>query len=101
MPQDRMYWRRGDAIAGTDKLLACYLYSQPDRWQPQPVLEERTPEPPSHAPSSQLKSFFLPGPAGRLEAMLNSGRPKASHAALVCHPHPLLDRKSTRLNSSH
>jgi alpha/beta superfamily hydrolase len=36
-----------------------------------------------------VKSFFLNGPAGRLEALLNEGRPDATHAALVCHPHPL------------
>jgi hypothetical protein len=36
-----------------------------------------------------IKSFFLHGPAGRLEALLNEGRPEATHAALVCHPHPL------------
>jgi len=36
-----------------------------------------------------IKSFFIDGPAGRLEALLNQGRPDASHAALVCHPHPL------------
>jgi alpha/beta superfamily hydrolase len=36
-----------------------------------------------------IKSFFLPGPAGRLEALLNEGRADATHAALVCHPHPL------------
>ncbi|HEY6305145.1 MAG TPA: alpha/beta fold hydrolase [Candidatus Angelobacter sp.] len=36
-----------------------------------------------------IKSFFLHGPAGRLEALLNEGRPDAAHAALVCHPHPL------------
>ena len=38
---------------------------------------------------SPLRSFFLPGPAGQLEALLNAGSPDASHAALVCHPHPL------------
>jgi uncharacterized protein len=37
----------------------------------------------------QLKSFFLNGPAGKLEALLNSGTADATHAALVCHPHPL------------
>jgi len=37
----------------------------------------------------QIRSFFLNGPAGRLEALLNEGRPDATHAALVCHPHPL------------
>ena len=36
-----------------------------------------------------IKSFFLSGPAGRLEALLNEGKPGATHAALVCHPHPL------------
>ena len=36
-----------------------------------------------------IKSFFLKGPAGRLEALLNQGTPEATHAALVCHPHPL------------
>ncbi len=36
-----------------------------------------------------IKSFFFDGPAGRLEALLNAGTPSATHAALVCHPHPL------------
>jgi alpha/beta superfamily hydrolase len=36
-----------------------------------------------------IKSLFLRGPAGRLEALLNEGQPDAAHAALVCHPHPL------------
>lgn len=40
------------------------------------------------APSA-IKSFFLGGPAGQLEALLNMGTEDASHAALVCHPHPL------------
>jgi alpha/beta superfamily hydrolase len=31
----------------------------------------------------------LRGPAGRLEALLNGGRPDAPYSALVCHPHPL------------
>jgi len=31
----------------------------------------------------------LSGPAGKLEAILNSGRDDATFAALVCHPHPL------------
>jgi len=38
---------------------------------------------------SGINSFFLAGPVGRLEALLNPGRPDATHAALVCHPHPL------------
>jgi len=36
-----------------------------------------------------IRSFFLNGPLGRLEALLNAGSPTATHAALVCHPHPL------------
>jgi alpha/beta superfamily hydrolase len=36
-----------------------------------------------------IRSFFLAGPAGRLEALLNAGLPTATHAAIVCHPHPL------------
>jgi uncharacterized protein len=36
-----------------------------------------------------IRSFFVDGPAGRLEALLNAGREGATHAALVCHPHPL------------
>lgn len=36
-----------------------------------------------------IRSLFLEGPAGRLEALLNAGSPSATHTALVCHPHPL------------
>jgi alpha/beta superfamily hydrolase len=39
--------------------------------------------------ASTIRSLFLTGPAGRLEALLNAGSPTATHAALVCHPHPL------------
>ena len=39
--------------------------------------------------SASVRSLFLAGPAGRLEALLNTGSPAATHAALVCHPHPL------------
>jgi alpha/beta superfamily hydrolase len=38
---------------------------------------------------STVRSFFIDGPAGRLEALLNAGVPDATHAGLVCHPHPL------------
>jgi alpha/beta superfamily hydrolase len=38
---------------------------------------------------SSIRSLFLDGPAGRLEALLNTGAEGAGHAALVCHPHPL------------
>jgi uncharacterized protein len=41
------------------------------------------------AQTSTIKSLFLDGPAGRLEALLNMGAEHATHAALVCHPHPL------------
>jgi uncharacterized protein len=41
------------------------------------------------AQNSTIKSLFLEGPAGRLEALLNAGTENATHAALVCHPHPL------------
>lgn len=36
-----------------------------------------------------IRSLFLSGPAGNLEALLNGGADNATHAALVCHPHPL------------
>jgi alpha/beta superfamily hydrolase len=39
--------------------------------------------------SSTIRSLFLDGPAGRLEALLNTGAGNATHAAVVCHPHPL------------
>jgi hypothetical protein len=42
-----------------------------------------------NAPNSSIRSLFLNGPAGRLEALLNGGSVDASHAAVVCHPHPL------------
>jgi len=39
--------------------------------------------------TSSIRSLFLAGPSGRLEALLNAGSPNATHAAVVCHPHPL------------
>jgi uncharacterized protein len=39
--------------------------------------------------NSSIRSLFLEGPAGRLEALLNAGAENATHAAVVCHPHPL------------
>ncbi len=39
--------------------------------------------------SNAIRSLFLDGPAGRLEALLNEGAPAAPYASLVCHPHPL------------
>jgi hypothetical protein len=41
------------------------------------------------AQNSTIKSLFLQGPAGRLEALLNAGAENTTHAAVVCHPHPL------------
>lgn len=35
-----------------------------------------------------IRSLFLDGPAGRLEALLNVGEANATYAGLVCHPHP-------------
>jgi alpha/beta superfamily hydrolase len=40
------------------------------------------------AARASLRSLTLNGPAGRLEAVLNEGRPDAPFAALICHPHP-------------
>src|SRR2546423_15148590 len=37
----------------------------------------------------EIRSHFLEGPAGKLEALLNVGEESATHAAVVCHPHPL------------
>lgn len=39
--------------------------------------------------NASIRSLSLPGAAGRLEALLNAGSPNATHAAVVCHPHPL------------
>ena len=35
-----------------------------------------------------IRSLFLDGPAGRLEALLNSGGENPTHAGMICHPHP-------------
>ncbi len=40
-------------------------------------------------PASSIRSLFLDGPAGKLEALLNAGSENATHAAVVAHPHPL------------
>jgi uncharacterized protein len=39
--------------------------------------------------NASIRSFFLNGPAGRLEALLNAGSDDATYAGVVCHPHPL------------
>lgn len=38
---------------------------------------------------SSIQSFDLPGPAGVLEALVNTGSADAPYSALVCHPHPM------------
>ncbi len=43
---------------------------------------------PRHSPAVQTVEDLC-GPSGRLEALLNTGRPDAPFAALVAHPHPL------------
>ncbi len=40
-------------------------------------------------PTSSIRTFDLHGPAGRLEALLNSGSEDAPYSTLVCHPHPM------------
>ena len=48
-------------------------------------MTESTPTP----TASQIRSIDdLHGPAGRLEAVLNTGRNDAHYAAVVCHPYP-------------
>jgi len=42
-----------------------------------------------HTDAGAIRSLFLDGPAGQLEAILNLGAERATHAALVCHPHPV------------
>lgn len=64
------------------------LYSRPGLLSGRPAascctLDSVPPE------TSAIRSFSIAGPAGRLEALLNAGSPTATHAALVCHPHPL------------
>ena len=41
------------------------------------------------AAHSSIRTLFLDGPAGKLEALLNVGAQHATHAGLVCHPHPM------------
>jgi len=57
----------------------------------EPIRLEKTMPNPEFTPQtlpSQIRSIDLYGPAGRLEALLNSGRGDASYSALICHPHP-------------
>src|ERR1039457_4526866 len=52
---------------------ATIASAQPDQRQESPI----------------LRSVFLAGPSGRIEAVVNEGAPDAPFSALVCHPHPL------------
>jgi alpha/beta superfamily hydrolase len=45
--------------------------------------------PPEASVSSIRNIEDLRGPAGRLEAVLNSSQPDAEYAAIVCHPNPM------------
>jgi len=38
---------------------------------------------------ASIRSLFLPGQAGRIEALLNLGSDTAEYAAVIAHPHPL------------
>jgi alpha/beta superfamily hydrolase len=39
--------------------------------------------------TASIRSLTIDGPVGKLEALLNAGSADATHAAIVCHPHPL------------
>lgn len=39
--------------------------------------------------AKSIQAIDLAGPAGRLEALLNTGNADAPYTALVCHPHPM------------
>jgi len=43
----------------------------------------------STEPNAYQRSLSLPGPMGRLEALINQGAPDAPFAVLISHPHPL------------
>jgi alpha/beta superfamily hydrolase len=42
-----------------------------------------------HVTGGVIRSLFIDGPTGQLEALLNSGAIEPTHAAMVCHPHPV------------
>ena len=44
---------------------------------------------PPNGSSGLVRSIELLGPAGRIEALLNTGKEDAQYAAVVSHPHPL------------
>ena len=72
-------------------LVVYDFYSQEKQPQVQLLLEQARSLYPEVVISTNasIRSLFLEGPAGRLEALLNAGTANATYAALVCHPHPL------------
>lgn len=48
-----------------------------------------TPLPGPLTAAAKVRTLYLAGPAGRLEALVNEGSADAPCSALVCHPHPL------------
>src|SRR5947209_11059052 len=42
--------------------------------------------------SNAIRSLFIAGPTGRLEALLNAGQRDAAYASVVCHAHPVHGR---------
>jgi hypothetical protein len=57
-------------------------------WSMQPRTDAEIREP-MQGRVAAVRSLFIDGPVGRLEALVNQGSPRARFAALVCHPHPL------------
>ena len=43
----------------------------------------------TNSSSPSIQSFDILGPAGMLEALLNTGNADAPYCALICHPHPM------------
>jgi len=54
----------------------------------EPVGKSENSRAPLSSPGRKMRSFFLTGEAGRLEALVKDGRDDAPFCALVCHPHP-------------
>lgn len=52
------------------------------------AISRSSPPPIRTASPRSVRTFYLDGPAGRLEAVLNEGSPDAAFAAVMAHPHP-------------
>ncbi len=63
--------------------------SQPAEGQADSLLRDDPERLPQATGASAVRSPELRGPAGRLEALYTPGTAGATHAAIVCHPHPL------------